>query len=358
MDYSKLDREPITRYIDKEKILSYVSEEEIFELVFGFKPEEYQYTCSPFRNDNNPGCWFERGFKNGKLLFIDFGDPYHHVEDCFGCVKRFFNLPNFYQSLLFIKEHLIDGVQKVERVAKIEKPLFLPQDRKRVEIYITPRNFIQSDRIFWSKYGITRLQLTSDKVIPVRKFALIGSKKGDIVSTVYTNCYAYTNFPENRKKLYFPYKKDKGRFITNCTQNDIGGLASLSESEQIVITKSYKDYRVLRNQGVNVIWFQNEGMIPDDNILIPLLQRFKDIVVFFDNDSTGITASNKLVEIIKNFGMKARSIMLPIELLEEHVKDASDTYYLKGEDYLKNFLKDNQIESCLETKWIQVGIPY
>ena len=38
-------------FIDKDDILKYVSEEDIFELVFGFKPKEFDYVTSPFRND-------------------------------------------------------------------------------------------------------------------------------------------------------------------------------------------------------------------------------------------------------------------------------------------------------------------
>ena len=41
-------------FIDKDEILKYVSEEDIFELIFGFKPVEYERIVSPFREDNIP----------------------------------------------------------------------------------------------------------------------------------------------------------------------------------------------------------------------------------------------------------------------------------------------------------------
>ena len=56
-----------------------------------------------------------------------------------------------------------------------------------------------------------------------------------------------------------------------------------------MITKSYKDYRVLRNLGVNVTWFQNEGAFPDN--LDDIINDYKDVIVFFDNDFTGLAAS-------------------------------------------------------------------
>ena len=112
----------------------------------------------------------------------------------------------------------------------------------------------------------------------------------------------------------------------------------LIDVTQLMITKSYKDYRVLRNLGVNVTWFQNEGSVP--NNLKKIINGYKDVIIFFDNDYTGLEASEKLVNIIGN---KAREIYLPIPLLEEGIKDASDMYLKKGVDELKLFLTKNKI---------------
>lgn len=341
MEIISSDELAIIGFLDKEKILSYISEEEIFELIFKFKPKEYQYVCSPFRVDTNPGCWFERSLSNNRLIFIDYADSFFNKQDCFGCVKRFYKLPNFYQTLLFIKEVLIDN-KEVKK--SLERRVFIPQKKKAVEIYIKPRNFIQSDKTFWFKYGITRKQLSEDKVIPIGRFTIVGSRAGDITSTVYTNCYAYTEFDNNRKKLYSPYKKGSGRFITNCNQDDIGSVIHLKKSTQVVITKSYKDCRVLRNEGVNCIWFQNEGMIPKDELLLSVLSPYKDIVVFFDNDETGFTATQKVILKLQSLHLKVRCISLPEKLHEKGIKDASDMYCLKGRESLIKFLKVNHIK--------------
>ena len=47
----------VKKFLDKDKILEIVSEEDIFEMIFGFKPKEFDYVTSPFRQDNKPGCW-------------------------------------------------------------------------------------------------------------------------------------------------------------------------------------------------------------------------------------------------------------------------------------------------------------
>jgi DNA primase len=98
----------------------------------------------------------------------------------------------------------------------------------------------------------------------------------------------------------------------------------------------------LRNEELNSVWFQNEGMIPSDEILIPLCKRFTDIVVFFDNDDAGITASKKVSDYInKSFPGKARNLYLPEHLnLERNISDPADMYYKMGSKHLQQFLKE------------------
>lgn len=344
MDYSLSDNIEVTGYIDKKYILSNFKEEDIFELVFGFKPIEFQYITSPFRVDNNPGCWFERSLHSDKLLFIDYADPLFNKQDCFDCVKRYFKLPNFYSTLLFIENNL-NNKKLVNKNYNKEKVSFTPKEKKKIDIYIKPRNFNQADKLTWFKYGITRKHLIEDKVIPTSRYVLTNTKKGDISFNVYTCCYAFCEFDDNRKKLYFPYRKGKRRFITNCNQNDIGGLKTLQDTEQVVITKSYKDCRVLRNQGVNCIWFQNEGMLPSKEILKSVFKNFIDIVIFFDNDNTGLLASDKAVVYIKEVfpNKKIRKVYFDENLLNEKIKDSSDAYFYKGKNFLIDFLKTNKI---------------
>ena len=339
-------------FINKDRILKYVSEEDIFELVFGYKPVEFEYVTSPFRDDKTPGCWFERDISTSKLRFIDFanneivGGIKMKNMDCFNAIQVYFKLKNFYRTLEFIKTKLIDGKDIKHDIIHI-KPSTKQKRivKKEVKIYISTRDFNSRDKNFWSRYGISKQNLIDDKVFPVKKFKLLNTKKGDFVSTIYDICYAYTEFDSERKKLYRPFKKGKGRFITNCKANDIGGLKSLVPfGRQLIISKSYKDFRVLKNQGLNVVWFQNEGMFPSSEELTSLIERFNKVVIFFDNDEPGIIAANKLRDIVNsNFPKKARSICLPIVLLQEDIKDPSDLYKNKGEKMLHQFLKDKKL---------------
>ena len=343
IDYTSDYNDNVERngFINKNEILGYVSEEEIFELVFGFKPVEYQYVCSPFRADSSPGAYFQ--YFNDTLKYIDWGDSYRTHYSCFGVVQRYFNIPNFYQTLVFIKERLINGRNLTKRkVDLIERqPFYKPKPL----ITFNSRFFVDNDRIFWQKYKISKQNLIDDGVFPVSKYSVKNSKVGDYTNTVYTLCYAYTEFESGNKKLYFPYRTGKNRFLSTCTKNDIGGLKSLFKVPQLIITKSYKDYRVLKNKGLNCIWFQNEGSLPDNNILFPIVERYEEVIIFYDNDDTGIKTSNIIATHINNyFPNKARPLYLPIEYLERGVKDPSDMLFKMGEIKLEEFIKENIYE--------------
>lgn len=330
-------------FISKEKILQYVSEEDIFKLVFGYKPVEYQYVTSPFRNDTRPGCWFHVDATTNKLRFNDFGNNeiINGIKminiDCFDAVQVYFKLPNFYKTLEFIKEQLIDN-RNIKNNIVVKKPKVII--KKEVIINIDIKNFTLKDQRYWSKYGITKQQLLDDKVFSVKKYKLLNSKYGDILKRVNTLCYSFNNFDNNRKKLYFPLNKGNKRFITNCKADDIGEINYLPNyGDKLIISKSYKDCRVLRNHNLNCIWFQNEGMIPDISLLYNLCKRFTNIIIFFDNDETGIKASIKIADIINNyFPGKAKSLYLPEYLCSKSITDPSDMYFKMGQKHLKNFI--------------------
>ena len=334
-------------YMDKKTILKYVTESDIFELVFKFKPKEFDYVTSPFRPDKNPDCWFHYSPTKGELRFNDFGDNREirgikmRNLGCFDAVMVYYNL-SFYDTIKFVIDKLIYG-EEIEMKDSLDTPL--KPKIKDTEIFVEARRFLISDKNFWfDRYGISKKNLIEDRVFPVSKYH-IKSHKGNFSSLVRTNTYCFADFNDNKKKLYRPFNKSSSRFITNCTQDDIGGLNHLPESyDKLVITKSYKDYRVLKNQGLNVIWFQNEGMYPSMELLLPICYKAQDVIIFFDNDNAGIKASDKLKGIINSFiENKSRNVYLPVKLYKESITDPSDFIERYGRDSLIKFLSNNAI---------------
>jgi hypothetical protein len=338
--YDKItDNIEVKGFISKESILNKVSEQDIFAYVFGFEPIEFEYIISPFRDDTNPGCWFE--LDANTLRFVDYAD--NLKIDCFDAIKLKYNLKNFYETLAFINKNIIKNKNFVIKpvVKKVKKVNVIKKDFK---ILIATRNFSKIDGLYWTPYEITKQNLIDDKVFPIQKFKLLNTRKGDITVRPIDLCYCYTDFKDNKKKIYRPEQKVK-KFITNCDNNDIGGINFIdNNSDNIIITKSYKDYRVLKNLNLNVIWFQNEGMFPDKEILKNLLNSFNKIIIFFDNDKAGIKASIKLYDLLISLGINnIEKIWLNENLLKDKISDASDLIENKGKQNLIDFLRDKNI---------------
>jgi hypothetical protein len=177
-----------------------------------------------------------------------------------------------------------------------------------------------------------------DLVIPVIKVSIVSSYDETYSFEPSSVCYAYTEFEEDRKKLYFPYSSRR-RFISSCNKNDIGSVKHIStENNQLIIAKSYKACRILRNLNLNSIWFQNEGMFPDNKILSSLLSPFNQIIIFFDNDTAGYTASENLSIKIKELtsSKEVRKVFLPID--NKKIKDPGEFVQKLGINALNQFI--------------------
>jgi len=303
-----------------------IDEGEIFSLVFGFIPQEYDICTSPFRVDTSAGCEFRYG-RNGKLMFFDPGNSRRPYMDCYEAIKIHYNIPDFRDVLTFINSSNLKEIPKSTVTRLLVK-------RDPPEILFYPRPFQMKDKEYWSQYGITKKQLIEDKVFPIQIFKMKNTRKGDFVLKPKEVGYAYTEFIKGRKKLYLP--KDSNKFYTNCKQNDIGGYNKLPKKVDIlVIAKSYKDYRVLKNLGYTVIWFMNEGMIPKEFILLHIGNIANFIVIFFDNDRAGIEAAIKLSLTLTKLKIKNKYIHLSEILLTENISDPSDYVASKSEEELK-----------------------
>jgi hypothetical protein len=208
------------------------------------------------------------------------------------------------------------------------------QERQRSQIFFRIRQFEERDRLFWSPYEITFDQLRSDNVFAASMIKMYLPKRNawSVFRPPYIS-YVIGGF-EERCKVYSPTRK-RDKWLTNCTKNDVGGLKLIdNKSDHIIITKSYKDYRVIRNQGYNTVWFQNEGMFPKTETLV-LLSLFKRIFIFFDNDETGFKASNSLKEtLLQLTDSPVTNIFSPFFYL----KDPSDILSVKGKRELQQLL--------------------
>ncbi len=328
-------------YYPIEKTLSYVSQEEIFSLAFGFIPQENVPYCSVFRPDRNPRCWFQKDHR-GFLRFIDFAnkEKYKGIRlshmNCFDAVMVYFRLSDLVSTLRFIKQNLIDGkgVVPIERESESSSRPVL-QEFRIIPHY---RDFDGQDATFWKRLEISKNNLVEDYVRRVHSLTLLNTKKHkNVLYVPHTLGYSFEGFVSGRCKVYFPHKVKENRFLTDTDSDDIGGLVNLRESgDLLIIQKSYKDYRVVKNQGFEVIWFQSETLVPQEKILYDIVKRYTNVIVWFDNDSAGKKGSKNLVQVLNGLiPNKAVSFDIP---LQYGVKDPSDFIVEKPSVY-KYFIK-------------------
>ena len=337
----------------KNQILKRFSEEDIFSLVFKERPILDKLYTSPFRLDRNPKCFFQK-IRN-KLRFFDYanfrilGNTNINSVDCFDAIKLYYNIENFEDILDFIYDNLHN---KIKITTKTENNN-VTEIIKKTTIEFIQRDYTDFDIRYWNKYKITVENLIEDAVFSVGYYKIESRRQQKVISINTKNrelCFAYTkffdintfSFYENVVKLYLPGINKKKVFYTNCNENQIGGLECIDFSKNnLIITKSYKDWRVLKNHNINTIWLQNEGISIPGNVITILGRIFKYLYIFFDNDAAGKNAAFLLKELIKKQICKEAIIIeIPTDFLVKYnVKDISDMIYIMGEKNVSNFLK-------------------
>lgn len=93
----------------------------------------------------------------------------------------------------------------------------------------------------------------------------------------------------------------------------------------LVITKSLKDVMVLYELGITAIAPNSENLFVTDLQYNKLSEKFKNIIVLYDNDLAGINGMRK----IKHQYPKVKAIYIPRKY---EAKDISDFYKKYGKD--------------------------
>jgi hypothetical protein len=261
--------------------------------LYGYSVKLNSRLPSIFRTDNKPNCYLRE--KNGEVIFYDYAK---HVQyDIVSAYMDKYNL-SFKEALnLIVKDSNIDT-----KFVTVSKPVIQNPFEFKLIVYanVDKNNkpvFNKGDALFWSKREISIKNLMEDKVYPLVGYASNSRKNPN--ELLYKPCTTptYAFIVNKGCKVYQPYEDIP--FLSTLSPNDYGGIIP-KKGKLLIITKGYKEYRHLKNMGYNSIWFQGERMFPDKETLANLSQRFKNILILFDNDPTGIEGSLVLSELIPN----------------------------------------------------------
>lgn len=313
-----------------EDLYAKIAQEEIFKLVFNEYPSLEKKYCSPFRKDNSPACYFQ--WYNQRLIFVDWGSDKMHIDGVQAVIK-YFNLPTIAVAIRFIQEQIGNKITIPVRQQLYQQP---KKEKQVTSMLPRKREFELRDHLYWKRFGITKEQLLEDHVYPISS---VDIKKHNVWKRLhfYDIAYCY-ELDLDIYKIYRPLTKSKYKWLSNVNKNNIGSFDSLRfESDTLIITKSYKDCRVIRNLGYESVWFQNEGMIPDQFLLSLLIVKYKRIVILYDNDVAGRTAAQQLSNVLQQHNDS--KIITIIESPLWYIKDIAEMYCFKNDIFSIDFLK-------------------
>jgi uncharacterized protein YktA (UPF0223 family) len=203
-----------------------------------------------------------------------------------------------------------------------------PLQAYKTNIGVTRRTFNKNDFAYWGSYGITPDILTQYHVAPISKY-FVNDKVVILNKTERAYCFKVFN----HFKIYRPDADRTDKWRTNTTQYDIMGFEQLPEGgDLLIITKALKDVMTLTSLGYVAIAPQCETNVIPENIMSLLQSRFKELVVFFDNDAGGLTGQKQYLNKYKSL----KSIVLP----KGTTKDISDYYQANGAEAAKKMMKE------------------
>lgn len=278
---------------------------------------------SPLRDESNPS-FIVYVNENGKLMFKDFasGDSGSAID----MVMKIYDL-SFGNSVIKIyNDMFVDN-----DYSHIDKKPFTKEvyRTEKSNINIEKQKYTLSDYRFWNQFGISIATLLKYNVISAKYIWVNG-----FLGFTYLNSnpiYVY-NF-NNNYKIYRPFsvKRYKWR-VYGQAENTIEGIEQLNyDNDLLIITKSLKDVMLLDELGYSAVAMSGESVIPKQEFIDEMRAKFKDIVIFLDNDETGLKMSKIISE-----EYSLPSITLPKDCKR---KDLSDYYKKYGKESAVEILK-------------------
>jgi len=320
MIYS-LNKEEITH----DTINKYISDYDIFSHYAGFSFELGKVYNSPLRNDNTPSFGIFTT-SDGKLMYNDFGKS--DSGDVIKFVRLKCNLKSFKEALMKIYTEMVLGTHFIQKSLRTPKNNL---KRHPAKIAVQRRNYNKIDKEYWSRFKVVDRKLLKELEIDPVKYVFIDDK---VVWIHDETNPIYVIKVYDKLKTYRPLETNKKyKWLGSLTKNHIMGWKQLPPTGNLVIvTKSFKDIAVLKGLGYNAISPSSENTMLPEKVINELKQRFKRIIIFFDNDAAGIAGAEKY-----NVKHNLENIMLPHKYTQ---KDIAEFIEAHGTEYTGQLIND------------------
>ena len=313
---------PSNDILHTEVILEKITEFDIFRYYCPVFKELNKKFCSELREDRKPSASIVS--YNGNLLYKDFGYP-DHTFNCFGYVQYKYGL-TFTNALIQISNDFSLRLAISNGIEQSKPPkLYGNQDfeQKLTIIKIKSRDWDINDANFWKPFHISKKILRNFAVKPI-SYYWINENRFKSKSPTYAFRF------NNKIKIYAPYETEN-KWFSNTNKEIVQGYKQLPEKGDVLcITSSLKDVMCLFAMHVHSIAMQSEMQMPSRMLVQILRQRFKRIVILYDNDKPGQTMADKICQ-----EYQVDNLYIPKDW---NAKDVSDAVVVHGFDKVKQFI--------------------
>lgn len=309
--------------IKKDEIISKISEADILGYYLGINKIPILIN-SPLRQDNSAS--FALYSPDGiKVNYKDFG-----TNEGGSCMTLLGKLWNCSRSKVYSKlqNDLLNFDTKT--VVTPKQTIKKVQYGGTTELQVKTRDWRDYDIEYWNSYGITLEWCKYLNIIPIsHKFIYKNDQKMVFRADKYA--YAFFEFKDDKTyiKVYQPYNKQGFKWQSAMNKSVWSLWTKIPKTgNNLIISSSVKDCaNIMCNLNIPAISLQGEGYLPKQHVMNELKQRFKNIIVFYDNDfkSEVNTGREDSIKLCKKFNLKR------IEIPEQYeCKDPSDLYKKYG----------------------------
>jgi len=294
--------------LTKENILSKVSSYDIFRYYSENFVEVGKHFNSDFREDNNPSCCIAQ--IKGDLLYTDFGTG--ESFRCIDFVMARLGL-SFIDALQQVNEDFNLGLGyfvefKPDRVARTEIVGSKPKFKEKLPTIIKKkrRDYTAKDLEYWESFYWTEWMLTEAKTESISHY-WINDNMWKVGIDELAFCYNYYFHNERfQRKLYFP-QREKFKWFSNV-DNTIVQLVDVAPKtgDILFITSSKKDAGIFWRMQLDKMFPElvihgvspnNEGAFVPPEWFYKMQNRWKKIIIYYNNDDSGIRNAQKYGEL-------------------------------------------------------------
>lgn len=241
---------------------------------------------SPLRSDDkNPSFAIFKGM-NGGLFFKDHGSGEG------GNAIKFVKLYKNINTKDELERELLRIVRKMNpNSGNAIRTYSYSVDSGPTDIGIVRQPFTDVDKQYWKQFHISIDTLRKFQVFSIKYFLCNRVVRGTYKET--SPMYAYK--VDDKFKIYRPLASKYTKWRTNLTNRNVQGLSELpvEGGNLLIITKSLKDVMCLYEMGFNAIAASSETTFIPNDILDSLRHKWKNVIMLYDRDKTGMLESRK-----------------------------------------------------------------